>query len=298
MPATRRPYKSHGKSTAKSSPYRRTNRAKYRAKGVLRGRKPRFALRQTPFGRSNSYPFTRSLTEYTDAWSASADDRFTLSTDSKYYIMQMGLRFNELPSYDEFRTLFTRYKITSWKTTITPSFKDNVGMFRSLNSDNTNDQLQPAIPNLEMFVIPASYTVKPATRAWGSLDFDQITDILNQTQLKARRVVPSKGFSFSTPKPVIAKTGFIPAKQDGPALDTEVYMGKAPWLTNGAGPHHTGPALDDQRTVEHYGFTVLIRRVDGLSMSNFEPNPGTSTVPARMGWRVTRQAYFKMDKVR
>lgn len=297
MPATnvsRRNIKTRKPKPKRTYPNRRPKRSK----GVLGNRKPRFALRKSPFGRANSYPFTRSVTEYIDAWASSPNINFHLNADSTYYVMNMNLKFTDLPDVDEFRTLFTRYKITSWKTQITPSFKENVSVAWVADSSGSAGQIQPAIPNLEMFIIPATYTVKPATRDWTVLNYADITDILNQTQIKARRVVPSKGFTFLTKHPKIVKTGFMPAKQNSVATDTETYLGTAPWLTNGEGPHHTGPALDDQRTVIHYGYTILVRRVDGLPMTTLQPLHPAGTYVARMGWRVTRQAYFKLDKVR
>ena len=59
-------------------------------------------------------------------------------------------------------------------------------------------QINQAISNLEMFIIPATYNVHTGTRDWANLNCASTTDILNQTQLKAKRIVPSKGFSFRT----------------------------------------------------------------------------------------------------
>jgi hypothetical protein len=40
--------------------------------------------------------------------------------------MKMKMQLSALPDYQEFQNFFTHYKITSWRTTITPTFKDNM----------------------------------------------------------------------------------------------------------------------------------------------------------------------------
>lgn len=277
------------------------SRTKQKVRRAYHRLRPRHALRKSPFGRANSYPFTRSVTEYLDSWATGDSGRMELNTDQKYYCMQMRVKLTDLPSYDEFRTLFTRYKITSWDTIITPSFKNNIGMFRVQHGNDTdantkNLQIQPAIPNFEMFIIPATFTVKLTTRKWADLTYDEITDILDQSQIKSRRVIPSKGFRFKTKYPQIVRTGFVPEKMDPSSTDVEQFMAKAPWLINGQGPHQPG-AINDQRTVEHYGFDVIVRRVDGEVLTSQQAYNVNANV-AKFGWRVTKQVYLKFDKVR
>lgn len=270
------------------------------SKQSARGRRnlPRRVLARSPFGRSNCYPFTRSVTQYLRAWESPDDTSlFDLNSDNSYYIMKMKMQLAELPDYDEFRSLFTQFKITSWTTTITPTMKDNIPTVGIHNPDSASwNQLNPATPNMEMFIIPATFNVHTSTRDWKTLSRDEIDDILNQTQLKARKIIPSKGFSFKTTNPMIVKTGFMPGKGNTTADSTEVYLGKAPWLENGAGPHQSGDPHPDQRLVQHYGFTVLCRRVDGGALTDLTPYHENN--PGNMGWRVTRQAFFQMQKVR
>ena len=62
----------------------------------------------------------------------------------------MKMQLSALPDYDEFRTLFTQYKITSWKTTITPTFKDNQPCVAQHDPTGaTWAQINPTIPNME-----------------------------------------------------------------------------------------------------------------------------------------------------
>ena len=71
----------------------------------------------------------------------------------------------------------------------------------------------------------------------------------------------------------------MPTKGNTPAAQTETHLGKVPWLENGAGPHQDrANPHPDQRVVEHDGYTVLCRRVDGGALTDMQPynqnNPG------------------------
>ena len=212
--------------------------------------------------------------------------------------MQMKLALRDLPSYDEFRTLFSRYQITGWDTRITPTFAQN--MADSFGLGGANGVRNP----MEMFIVPTTYHghVHPDQRDWADMTNDEITSELNQTQIKARRIIPSKGFTFKTKRPLISRTGFIPGRTDQPITETESYLGKAPWLENGPGENHGGAPNNDQRRIIHLGYTVLSRRVDLGPMIDLAPVTGTpapeqGSVMGAMQWRVNTQAYFKMDKV-
>ena len=141
------------------------------------------------------------------------------------------MQLSSLPDCAEFQNLFTSYRITSWRTTITPTMKDNLPFTAVKNADGSWNQINQAVPSMEMFIIPATYNVHTSTRNWGTLGRDAIDDILNQTQIKARRIIPSRGFSFNTTRPKIVKTGFMPGKGNVATDTTETYLGKAPWLT-------------------------------------------------------------------
>ena len=72
-----------------------------------------------------------------------------MNSDSTYFIMKMKMQLSALPDYEEFRTLFTQYRITSWKTTITPTFKDNQPYVAQHDpTGSTWAQINPAIPNM------------------------------------------------------------------------------------------------------------------------------------------------------
>ena len=148
-----------------------------------------------------------------------------------------------------------------------------------------------------MFIIPATYNVHTGTHDWANLNGADTEDTLLQTQLKARKVVPSRGFSFNTKSPLIVKTGFMPGKGNSTAATTETHLGKAPWLENGKGPHaDPAGAHPDQRDILHYGYTVLVRRVDGQPLTQMQPYDQNN--PGQFGWRVSQQAFIQMQKVR
>ena len=70
-----------------------------------------------------------------------------------------------------------------------------------------------------------------------------------------------------------------PKDSNSVATGTHTYLGTAPWLDNGPGPYSDpSKSTPDQRNTEHYGFTVLVRRVDGQSLQGLQPyepdNPG------------------------
>lgn len=299
MPGRPSKYAKRGatKRATKSGRYQRVAKGKKRT--GPRSNRPRHLLNRSPFRGANVYPFTRSTTEYLQSWTAPDDHYlFSMNSDSTYFIMKMKMQLSALPDYDEFRTLFTQYRITSWKTTITPTFKDNQPYVAQHDPTGAAwAQINPAIPNMEMFIIPATYNVHTGTRDWANLNGADTEDILLQTQLKARKVVPSRGFSFQTKSPLIVKTGFMPGKGNSTAATTETHLGKAPWLENGKGPH-ADPAGShpDQRDISHYGYTVLVRRVDGQPLTQMQPYDQNN--PGQFGWRVSQQAFIQMQKVR
>ena len=92
---------------------------------ACRPNRPRHLLNRSPFGGANVYPFTCSVTQYDPrAWDAPDDHAlFNLNVDSTYYIMKTEMQLPKLPDYEEFQNLFTQYKMISWETTITPTFK-------------------------------------------------------------------------------------------------------------------------------------------------------------------------------
>ena len=114
-------------------------------------RKGRSVLRRR--ARANSYSFTRSRTDLILPWRNSdpfhldEGSRLFLNAGQGYYIMQMKLALRDLPSYDEFRTLFSRYKITGWDTRITPTFSQN--MAGSFGLGGANGVRNP-MPDMEM----------------------------------------------------------------------------------------------------------------------------------------------------
>lgn len=286
-------YAKRGKSRVAT----RATRFKRNTARVRKGKRPTGRVRRGVGDRAPIYPFSRNVSTLIQPWDAGVPtDAFRLNNDSTFYIMSMRLRLSDLPDYEEFQNLFSMYKLASWTTRITPTFKDNMPFNAVKNADGSWNQINPAVPNIECFIIPATYHVHPDQRNWGHLSGHEIQDILNQSQIKSRRMLPSKGFKFNTPRPMIAKTGFVPAKTDSAVTATETHLGTAPWLENGPGPHHGGAVNEDQRLVTHYGFDVLFARVDRGTFTEMQPYHETQT--GGMKWRVDTQARMLMRKVR
>lgn len=178
-----------------------------------------------------------------------------MNTDNKYQIINLRAKFSDLPDYTEFNSLFSEYKIKDFSVQLLPNFRDN-----KLNLLSSTDTIVNAqIPNYQIFSIPANYT--DDDHDFAGMTGAQIDSWLNQTQRKSSIVMPSRPHTYRTPNPKVVKYEGGPDKDGGTA---SISMGRPYWLSTGA---PTGGNLDE-RTVEHYGLRLLIRRVDGLDISS------------------------------
>lgn len=178
-----------------------------------------------------------------------------MNTDSKYQIINLRAKFSDLPEYQEFNALFSEYKIKNFSIQLIPNFRDN-----KTNILNSADAIINAqIPNYQVFAIPANYT--DDDHDFAGMTGAQIDSWLNQTQRKSSLIMPSRPHTYHTSRPKVVKYEGGPDKDGGTA---SISMGAPYWLSTGA---PTGGNLDE-RTVEHYGLRLLIRRVDGLDISS------------------------------
>lgn len=272
---TRKPAKPKRKRTFTAAMYKKRN--------PKRKRTPRAVIRSSPSAAPNVHMFKRSYDHPFTIGVADAANGVLLNTDTKYMVVQLHTKFNKLPEYTEFKSLFSEYKITSVTHRLVPFYKDNVQI--SYNTDvGTTNPYVAAIPNYEIFSIPVNSSAREAelhTKTGAQID-----EYLNQAQRKAIRLMPSKTQVFKTLKPkVVGYKG--PLDKDG---QTALMTMVAPsYLNTDPSPLVTGGV--DQTDVTHYGITLLIRRVDG------EAFPTASHIHQNMGFRMENEVFFKTRKV-
>jgi len=157
-----------------------------------------------------------------------------------------------------------------------PTHKDNLPFVGEHNVATH----QLAIPNYEVFVVPANYTDDALN--FPLFDAATIDSYLNQTQRKRMSVFPDRPRTYKTTNPKVVKYVGPIAKTGGTSTQA---MGQPYYLSCSA------PALGqaDEREVEHFGYRLLIRRVDGLTMS--------ASTTQTMGFRVHHQVHFQCRKV-
>ncbi len=259
-----------------SSAYRKRRRASS-LPYVKRPRKMRRMsfrrVRTSPNAAPNVYNFTRGFDSY--GFVDSDTGIFKQNTDSQYLIISLAAQFSDLPDYTEFNSLFSEYKINSFDITLTPNFTNN--QYTVLNADNSVARVD--IRNYQCFAVPVNYTDEAVD--FSAFTGAQIDNWLNCTQRKRVTVFPGKVKKYRTLNPRVVK--YEGALDKALGVSTAA-MGKPYWLSTAA-PTGQNP---DERTVQHYGIRLLIRRVDGSALSATS-NP--------MGWRVQHQVHFSCRKV-
>ena len=58
-----------------------------------------------------------------------------MNTDDKYMIIKLHAKFNELPNYLEFQSLFSEYKITSLNHRLVPYYSQNQPFTNGISPD-------------------------------------------------------------------------------------------------------------------------------------------------------------------
>lgn len=273
MPTGKRP---HAKTPRRAK--RRTSvKSKYkRQKSTL----PRNAIRTGVGSNPNVHAFKRAYSFPLDVGYANADNHVYLNTDGTVQIVTLHTKFNKLPSYDDFQTLFSEYKITSIKHRLVPYYKNNVP-----SSTGTNNF--QAIPNFEIFALPNNSSVRHEDLA--ALTGSEFNDYVNSTQRKSVSLMPSGPKTYWTTHPAVA--GYKgPASLDaGTAM---MVMSKPTWLNTDPTPIVTGGV--DQTDVAHYGIIICFRRVDGQALRT---DGGNQNFGQKMGFRMETDVYFQCRKV-
>ena len=194
-------------------------------------------------------------------------------------IVKLHTKFNKLPDFDEFKALFSQYKITSIKHRLVPYYSINQPV--SLNRGGSQIQ---RIPNYEIFTVPTRTSAED--HDFEGMTQAQLDSYLNQTQRKSIKLMPSKTQIYWTKHPKVV--GY-----SGP-LDKGA--GNSMMTMTAPSYYETDPSLPgmlDQTDVAHYGVTILIRRVDGSSMAN----PDSANIAEGMGFRMENEVFFKTRKV-
>ncbi len=243
---------------------------------------PRKTLRMSPSSAPNSYNFTRSHTYPVGIGTTDASNNVYMNTDNTYQIIKLREKAANLANFSDFETLFSEFKITSFKQVLTPYYKDNI-TYADRGGSETNGQR--AIPNFEIIILPVNSSVEQANFTNSSAA--QIQTFLDQSQRKGKRLMPSGTHTFWTKKPMCSEGGSHPNKD---ATNVMPVMKRPTWLPTGTNP--AAPSFPLGSSIEHYGKVVLIRRVDNLPLVT-----AGSGVTASMGFRMTSQVYFKCRKV-
>lgn len=238
---------------------------------------PRHRIQQNPLFKPTCYNFTRSYDYPVSVGVADADNLVYMNTDNKYMIIKLHGIMSKLPDFADFKTLFNQFQLVSIRHELTPNFRNNIGQVATYDTSN-NLLFTQAIPNYQVYFIPENYTIdKPDLQTLNSTDIDEF---INKAQRKAVALIPSKAMAINNKRPSIP--GDVIAQTKGAGF-VSADMVRAGYMD-----------MDLQDTV-HYGFQLVIRRVDGEVISNHNPSDKIST--SQMGWRINNQLYFRTRKV-
>lgn len=256
---------------------KRRTRAAQVIQSAYRRRKKKVSskvLRTSPNASPNVYHFTRGFDSF--AFVDSNTGIFRQNTDNHYLIISLASKFSDLPDYGEFQALFNEYKIKNYSVKLIPNFTQN--QYAVLNSADV--QYRADIRNYQAFIVPVNYTDE--IQDFSLMTGAQIDSWINQTQRKSSTIFPSRTKTYYTKNPMIVKYDGPTTKSGGTST---LKMDRPSWLSTSAPSIIGNP---DERNVLHYGSRILIRRVDGSTLSG-SANP--------MGWRVHHQVNFMTRKV-
>jgi len=196
-----------------------------------------------------------------------------MNTDQTYMCIQLHSSWEQLPGCkdhayndadglntsridNDFKQLFSQYKITSIHHTLTPNYSTNQFYMETTGHQDRN------IPNYEMWILPGNW-VAGSEEDNASLHTKSQLEIdawLNSTNRKSRRILPSTTQTFKCNSPSVVKYDAITShKHAGYAATTKMgppeFYNTDPDDTPSGTPRPTG--------IRHYTYCLLIRRVDG-----------------------------------
>ncbi|AXQ66116.1 MAG: capsid protein [Cressdnaviricota sp.] len=271
------------KLKARKTPYHRSAAFKARqrhARAAQRVR-PRRALKTSPGSAPNAYNFKRTYDHpfLLGSTQGGDDSAFSLNADGKFQIMQFHTKFKYLPKFDTFKDVFSQYKIYSITHRMVPYYSKNMPL---VTNGATGNHITEPIPNYEVFIIPDRNNMK--RHEFAALTGDEITEFLNCSQRKARKLMPAVTCSFSTKNPKVVGYNSAVDKDGGAAATT---MEAPSWYRTDPTPINTGDP--NQTNITHYTTQALIRRVDGLAIN--------TSGQQQMGFRIETDVYFKLRTV-
>lgn len=159
---------------------------------------------------------------------------------------------------NDYAGLFDQYQIKNISHKLTPNFSQG-NQIPLIGTGHQYDDRDHALPNYEMFIIPASH--QDSDNRLEDLTGPQIDYWLNTTLRKGRRILPSRTQYIKPMRPTVVKYGAAQGKhQQGMAA---MYMGRPNWYDTTAALL----PLPDDTAVKHYTVSLLIRRVDGQPMT-------------------------------
>lgn len=266
----------------RTAPRRKGPRRKRAKRFHKRRTLPRKVIKTSPGSSPNTHCFKRSYDHGFTVGVADNTNGLYMNSDNTWMIVRLHTKFNNLPDYDEFKALFSEYKITSLNHRLVPYFSQNQPFTVGVSPD-----FGIAIPNYEIFNLPVASSVREKT--FDTMTGSEIDDFINQSQRKARRLMPSRTMNFRSTHPRVVNYKGPASKEAGTSLMT---MGAPAWLNTDSSAVVVGGI--DQTAVIHYSTVMLIRRVDGLSMNTTQPH---NKYYQRMGFRMETEVFFKTRKV-
>lgn len=244
--------------------------------------KPRKVIKTSPSSSPNTHNFKRSYDHPFTIGVADNNNGLFMNTDDKYMIIKLHAKFNKLPNYDEFQSLFSEYKITSLNHRLVPYYSQNQPFSNGIAPD-----FAIAIPNYELFNMPVASSVRE--NDFATMSGTDIDNYINESQRKARRLMPSKTMNFKSLNPKVVSYKGPVSKDAGAAM---MVMEAPSYLNTNPTPIVAG--APDQTNVIHYSTIMLLRRVDGLAMNVTQPH---NNFYQRMGFRLETEVFFKTRKV-
>ncbi len=241
---------------------------------------PRSIIRSSPGSAPNVHVFKRSYDHPFSIGVTDADNGVHVTSDGKYMIVKLHTKFNKLPDFDEFKALFSQYKITSIKHRLVPYYSQNQPAVQYSSAEQS-----VAIPNYEVFTVPTRTSAED--HDFEGMTAAQLDSYLNQTQRKSIRLMPSKTQTYWTKNPKVV--GYSGPLDKGAGNSMMTMTAPSYYQTD---PSITG--MLDQTNVAHYGVTLIIRRVDGLAIPS--ANAGNANLMF-MGFRMENEVFFKTRKV-
>jgi len=254
----------------KSKPTRFRRPVKKRGtKAMLKTRRKLKLPSSNPNKAPSAYFFNRAYDYVIGMGTADHNNHVYVNTDSKYMIIKLFTTMTMLPDHAEFRPLFNQYKITRVHHRLVPDYKNNLPAV----SQPPNATIG-AIPNYEIFIVPIRYrATDPQLELLTAADIDSY---LNQSQRCSKRLMPSGVQTFVNKRPMIKQQ----ATDNTFGVD-QTTLEPAKWFPTSG----TSNPMD----VPHYGYQVVIRRVDGHSFTVFASQA--------MGFRMENRVHFAMRSV-